>query len=176
MKWFSYSEVKDELSPTIAYWLFEVKQLGKVLRLLDVNFDLNLHHQKMVVLSNDDKMLLNTTDTQGVERIISHHLGSHEIIFGRTVIPNQTYQKFRGVFDNLGDRSIGDVFLHQRKDLVRSEFKVALFDAETVEAELDYMINQPVWVRSSTFSCPEGCTLMIQEYFVDITTLLELQS
>lgn len=176
MKWFTYPQVKEALSPSIAYWLFEVKQLGKALCLLDSSFELHLHKQRFTTLPSEDKQLLNTTDTQGIERIISHHLGHQEVVFGRTIIPNQTYQKFRGVFDNLGDRSIGDVFLHQRQDLVRSEFMVALLDAEIVETQLDYMVNQPVWVRSSVFSCPEGCTLMIQEYFVDITTLLKLQS
>ena len=94
MKWFTYPQVKETLSPSIAYWLFEVKQLGKALCLLDSSFELHLHKQRFTTLSSEDKQLLNTTDTQGIERIISHHLGHQEVVLGVPLFPIRLTKNF----------------------------------------------------------------------------------
>lgn len=110
---------------------------------------------------------LQTSEKAWIRRILL--LGDNEICtYGRTVIPQKTYQQYQAIFESLGREFIGESFLYKNKQVTRSPFEYAVVSAHEplfVEILQALSLNQShefMWFRRSCFYI-EGFPLLVTE-------------
>ncbi|MCX7123284.1 MAG: chorismate lyase [Gammaproteobacteria bacterium] len=100
-------------------------------------------------------------------REICHHADEGALIYAQTRIPKKTYLAHEAIFSTLGTHSIGDHFLFQRPDVLRSPFQCTIISPEN-EAYADiahHLGSEPLFYkRESLFQIGEN-TLSISECF-----------
>lgn len=92
------------------------------------------------------------------------------VIFARTVIPASTYAQYKENFTTLGNQFIGMRLLHNKENVVRSEFEYATINAQhPLYQKAAGFGNQTqehtLWARRSLFWI-EGLPLLITELFL----------
>ena len=169
-KWEPKENLNNSLTPDLLEWFFNVKRLGKALQLIFPNIKLSKLSQFNGLMSLEEQYILNADSLKCHIRLISHHIGSRDIVLARTIIPEKTYVRYKSIFDNLKNQSIGESFLFQSQKMERSQFYVKqLFPDEVKDLfnlpRLDP--NEKIWVRASLFNLEQGHSLLIKEFFLE---------
>ena len=157
------------LTHCLNYWLFGVKRLGASLAQSIPKITLSCIQEFDALMDQDEAKLLNISTRESRIRLIKHHHGEKIFVFGRTIIPQKTYSRYKNCFDSLGNKSIGDSFLFKKDHINRSEFYVKKCSSDTVKDKLN-LINeipqQMLWVRASIFILDIEHQLLIEEFFM----------
>ncbi len=152
------------------YWLKDVNQLTTALRKCCGKISLTKHSQKLDDVYEFESSLLGV-DSSYV-RQISLYQGNKELIFARTVITPDTYEYFRDILENLGDKPIGDDFLYINSDFHRSDFIIRKLNDFRKETSREQKQNSNVYSRTSVFTYKDTIMkIMITEYFLDLEYL-----
>ncbi|WP_116963026.1 chorismate--pyruvate lyase family protein [Fastidiosibacter lacustris] len=163
-----------ELDPNLEYWLFSVKRLGSTLAHYAPFLELSCINEYDGKIDDDELLLLNQHDKNCRIRLIKHHRNNEVLVFGRTVIPKETYLSYQNLFDTLGNNSIGEHFLFRESNIKRSDFYAWYCPADIVKHKLQLptnTIDTPLWVRASIFELPNKQKLLIEEFFIELFKL-----
>lgn len=92
------------------------------------------------------------------------------VIFARTVIPASTYAQYKENFASLGNQFIGMRLLHNKENVMRSEFEYAALSAQDplYQETARFGVQEQAhtrWARRSLFWI-EGLPLLITELFL----------
>ncbi|WP_440682853.1 chorismate--pyruvate lyase family protein [Cysteiniphilum halobium] len=157
------------LPTDLKYWLFDVKRLGVTLAQLIPNISLHCIKEYHALMDDDEAELLNLSERTSRIRLIKHYHQDNIYVFGRTIIPQNTYKRYQDCFDSLGNNSIGEHFLFKNTHIKRSEFYVKQCPFDLLEHKLnlnDGFSSTPLWMRASIFTLDVEHQLLIEEFFV----------
>ena len=155
----------------LKHWLFDVKRLGVSLAQAIPSIDLKCIDEYHALMDDDEAELLNLTEHASRIRLIKYHHQDKAYVFGRTVIPQNTYKHYQDCFDSLGNNSIGEHFLFKNTQIKRSQFYVKYCSFALVKHKLnlnEHFPDNPLWVRASIFTFNVEHQLLIEEFFVHI--------
>jgi chorismate lyase len=161
------AECKHQINEKIYYWLTEVKQTTDEITKQGLVLNIRVLVQDLADFLPDEVEFLHGSHT-GLIREVLMFVNNQALIFARSAIPEATYLNYKADFDNLGDKSIGNVLLHHNKDIIRSDFSYKLFDDSAPlfsTVAHNHQIPTKLWGRCSRFSMPLG-EVLITEVFL----------
>ena len=164
--WYSILNYPHKLSQEECYWLTEIKKLGNELSKIYPKRVLINKNNRKIMLSSQEQCILNCNTA--FQRIIVHKNLNEPLVYARTLISDQTYQKHKVFFDKLQNNSIGDSYLFDNPNYNRSDFEISAISRQYIKALFDYDSEADVLARRSIFSNHNHDKLLIEEYFVGI--------
>lgn len=147
-------------------WITKVNHLKLALAQQGFKPELILIDQRHDQLPFEESELLQAHN--GLIRQIYLADNGKPLTYGRTVVPEKTYQAFAHQFETLGARAIGETLLHDKANVVRGAFEFGLVAADTelfqaAAQQYDKPLNS-LWGRRSLFLL-RGYPLLITELF-----------
>ncbi len=150
-------------------WLHDVKhmtntmskKIGKVrLECLDENWGKAYQYER-------EALNLKPSDPAWV-RTVMIYADEKPFMYARVVLPKETIEKFP-IFENFGDRKLGQDFMYGRDDYSRTSFKYAVINPEVnsnMYSEIPgFKSKGYLWLRCSTFKVA-GVNLFLTEFFL----------
>lgn len=158
----------ENIPVNLSYWLTKVKHLKLALTQHDLQPELQLLDQQMVSFCSEEAELLGTET--GCLREIYLGKGPRKYTYGRTLIPNTTYEAFATEFVTLKEQAIGEILLHNKEHVTRGPFEYGIILPDSLlfdRASGDRVITTSLWGRRSFFYMHE-LPLLIIEIFLDL--------
>ncbi|UII27410.1 chorismate lyase [Fulvivirga maritima] len=101
----------------------------------------------------------------------------HPQVYARTVVPLKMYTAYKSLFDELGDKPIGENLLYNNPGITRSPFAISMFNmahlpfmAYSPEGRFarrqEYILSLPIWNRQSVFKLLDLPFALITESFL----------
>jgi chorismate--pyruvate lyase len=165
--WRTITQENLHLIPAILFdWIVKINHLKLAMTQQGLKPELILLDQRHDILPDDEATLVQAH--QGLIRQIYLADNNQPLTYGRTIVPEQTYQAFAHQFETLGIRAIGETLLHDKDNVVRGafEFGFVAADTELFQAAIQ-KYDQPLdglWGRRSLFFI-NGYPLLITELF-----------
>ncbi|MFC4893115.1 chorismate--pyruvate lyase family protein [Pseudofrancisella aestuarii] len=160
-----------------AFWLRDAKHLTIALKKYYSEITLTKYSQELEDLNSFERNLLNKDNS--IVRKISLNSDEKELVYARTIVPVDTYIFFKERFESLGENPIGESFLYNNDNFLRSDFIVRKLSNKEFQQETSRSVtNDYIFSRSSIFSLKEQNNLkvLITEYFLGIKNLVEKRS
>lgn len=151
-------------APEFAPWLIHAKHLKLALKQQGFDPQVQVLNQCEAQFTTYETALVGC-DKGWIRQMYFKHEGSI-LTYGRTVVPQPTYQAFYEQFQTLGTRAIGETLLHDKSDVIREPLSFGFVERGSELFQLavqDY--DAPIsrlWGRHSIFLI-QGHPLLIIE-------------
>lgn len=172
--WAIYNKCKHKLSNNQINWILSVNNLGSVLSDILEYIELTKIVEYFGNIDSEEKKLLKNSDNIYRIRLVRYHKYDKNIILGKTIIPKNTYLKFRNILDSLHNKSIGKNFLFLDQNIKRSEFYIKQFNNQEMAYNFKNLAdygNNKIWGRASIFTLKKYYKILIEEFFLSLPTL-----
>jgi chorismate--pyruvate lyase len=161
----------QELKP----WLLAQDSLTEKLSALTANIRVDVLKHDWRASSWWDKYVLNIPKSEVFVREIVMTAGSSKCWYARTVMPKDTYEQKKSLFECLGTNSLGTV-LYAADDIQREHTLYYPIDEKTIEyqwiKQIHKNINQILWCRRSIYRIQSHPLYLCEIFLPDMLELL----
>lgn len=119
--------------------------------------------QQFDTINTDEQQRLGPSSRYLVRQIAFFDADNQALTYARTVIPHETYEAHKDIFENLHEKPIGVNFLHNNPDVTRSTFEYATLNSANYPL-CPLNKSATLFARRSTFTI-KGWPLLITEFF-----------
>ena len=163
-----------QLNENQKYWLTEVQQLSKTLRVKFESWNMSLYYSGRIEAESPEKKMIDCVSGQDFYgRLISHNISEEPVIIGKVIMSLDTYDIYKHILENMHSESIGENLLFkiqmQRSRLkVKREYSDGITCFKYLPEHIYLNLPKQVLSRSSVFIKDENKILVIEYFLRDI--------
>lgn len=173
-QWYHSTSDLGSITQNQRYWLTMPQKLGVSLKKIRPGWYLHLCFSGYQSIACKDQMLLDNQHKTDLayQRIVIHYDGDSPLVLGKAILPLTTYRQYQPIIDDIGQKSLGDVFLFKHQSIKRYPFFYTVTTPEEpgLYPWLDKThlngVKQVIYGRSSKFVIDHDYPLLINEFFL----------
>lgn len=150
-------------------WLTEPYVLSAHLKAVAKDYQFELLNQGQMPIADDDAKAVGGEKIAWV-RTIAHRDGQHNRVFGRVVVPSNTYQAYEVEFGSLKTNPIGETLLFYNREVRRGPFEVVKIERGHPQYGFCFEGNahSHLWARRSIFYWRNLPLIVIEIFMPDL--------